>query len=501
MIPPCIYDKKTFWHDLIIMFLMIPLQMFTRGNGFLLLVPFALLSLIRKRPDRLLFWIMLSIALMMGNNQLMPKGAFFYLGQRFLFLVIGLSAAVSIVARRLCPQVTPLLLIVPYILYAIIPSMQGWSPIISLLKIVLFSVVFMAYFGLSNMVANEERTDMTKFRSVFLAFAVFYIVGSMVLLPFPAYGQLTGEEYEEAMLNGQQVVSLFKGISMHSQALGPVIAFINLLLVSDMLFTLKRGNKLYSTLILCGFLLIYKSSSRAGMASFIAGVTFMAWEAMRARGIGSRWKGKIVSFFMVMFVVGLMGVIVVPSFRNGVARFALKYNPDAKAGDVTLEAMTATRQSLIDESLFYWHQKPMIGNGFQVSYEMQFRDTGRWTSLLSAPIEKGVWVTAILEEGGVVGMVLIVFFIVVAGFMLLHRKAYIGLGMLFTLFVSNMAEFTMFSMSAMGGFIWALIFIGSAFDALRIRDEQRGGFMPYMGMPPPMPYGIPPPMGISYYGR
>jgi O-antigen ligase len=434
---------------------------------------------------------MLSIALMMGNNQIMPKGPFFYVGQRFLFLVIGLSAVVSIAARRLCPQVTPILLIVPYILYAIIPSMQGWNPIISMLKIALFSVVFMAYFGLSNMVANEERTDMTKFRSVFLAFAVFYIFGSMVLLPFPAYGQLTGEEYEEAILNGQQVVSLFKGISMHSQALGPVVATINLLLVADTLFALKRGNKLYATLILCGFFLIYKSSSRAGMAAFIAGVVFMAWEAIQARGIGSRWKGKITSFFMVMFVVGLMGVVAVPAFRDGVARFALKYNPDAKVGDVTLEAMAATRQSLIDESLFYWRQKPIIGNGFQVSYEMQFRDTDRWTSLLSAPIEKGVWVTAILEEGGVVGMILIVMFIVVAGFILLRRKAYIGLGMLFTLFVSNMAEFTMFSMSAMGGFIWALIFIGSAFDALRIRDEQRGGFMRPMGMPLPM--GMPPP--------
>ena len=253
MTPTCIYDKKTFWHDLIIMFLMIPLQMYTRGNGFLLLVPFALLSLIRKHPDRLLFWIMLSIALMMGNNQITPKGPFFYIGQRFLFLVIGMSAAVSIAARRLCPQVSPLLLIVPYVLYAIIPSMQGWSPIISFLKIALFSVVFMAYFGLSNIVANEEQTDMTKVRSVFLAFAVFYIFGSMALLPFPAYGQLTGEEYEEAIRNGQQVVSLFKGISMHSQVLGPVIAFINLLLVSDMLFALKRGNMLYSTLLLCGF--------------------------------------------------------------------------------------------------------------------------------------------------------------------------------------------------------------------------------------------------------
>lgn len=55
---------------------------------------------------------------------------------------------------------------------------------------------------------------------------------------------------------------------------------------------------------------------------------------------------------------------------------------------------------------------------------------------------------------------------------MLKRKAYIGLAMLFTLFVSNMAEMTMFAMSSLGGLIWSFVFIGASLDAVRIRKDK-----------------------------
>lgn len=485
-----LYDKKTFCIDLLILVLMIPLQMFMRGNGFLLVLPFALLSLARKRPEVLFFWIMLSIALMTGNGFLMPKSFSFYLGQRFLFAVVGVYGAMSMFARRQCFQIKPLLFFLSYIIYAIIPSIQGWAPVVSILKLILFTIVFFAYFGLSNMVVMDVRTDIRKIRSVFLAFAVFYIIGSFILLPFPAIGQLTGEEYEAAILQGRQVVSLFKGMAIHSQALGPILAFIIILLFADMCFYLKRNYKLYDLLIFIGALLIYKTSSRAAMATLILGLLFVAWEMMRARGIGTKWRSKVISIFMVLSMIGLMLIIAVPTLRDGAARFALKYKGDAITDDVTMENMTSSRQGLMDAALFHWRKKPLIGNGFQVSDQMLNFDSNDWRHLISAPIEKGVWVTAVLEEGGGIGFALICMFIITVGFIMLNRRVYIGLAMLFSLFVSNMAEFTMFSMSGMGGLIWALVFIGCVFDAVRIRDEQRHGGMFPMGLPQPYP---PPP--------
>jgi len=74
------------------------------------------------------------------------------------------------------------------------------------------------------------------------------------------------------------------------------------------------------------------------------------------------------------------------------------------------EEMMATRQGLIDRAMYNWRKKPLIGNGFQVSDEMQYEHRKGFADYLSAPIEKGVWISAVLEEGGVIGLSLFCFF-------------------------------------------------------------------------------------------
>jgi len=141
----------------------------------------------------------------------------------------------------------------------------------------------------------------------------------------------------------------------------------------------------------------------------------------------------------------------------------------------------STRQFLIDEQMMHFRQSPMVGNGFQVSADMAYFKSTSWLSYLSAPIEKGVWVTAVLEEGGVIGLTILVFFFLSAGLALLRRGAYTGLSIFCALLVSNMAEFTMFAMSAMGGYFWAMVFIGVAIDAARIREDAERQRMLWRG--------------------
>lgn len=132
----------------------------------------------------------------------------------------------------------------------------------------------------------------------------------------------------------------------------------------------------------------------------------------------------------------------------------------------------STRQAIVDRQMENFRASPMVGNGFQVSEAQIGLRNATWKELLSAPVEKGVWVTAVLEEGGAIGFVILVGFFLTAGMLMLKRGAYTGLSVLAVLLVSNMAEFTMFSMSAMGGLFWAMVFIGTAMDAARIRRDQ-----------------------------
>ena len=467
------FDPQVFKRSCIVLIVVMLLQKFTGGAAYALLLPWILMSITQRNPEKQIFWILLTITMMMGNGYFMPKGGVFYIANRLVLGVFGVIGFMQLAGQRKSPLLTPFLGLIVYLLYMFIPSQTGYSPIISNLKLILFIVIFLAYFGVANTVVSSPAVDVRKLRAMLLAMASFFIIGSVLVLPFPGISQLSGEAYAEAVKSGQSLTSLFKGMTMHSQSLGPVICVIFTFLFADLVFNVRKWNRFYVILLsLCPFL-IYKTSSRAGMVSFVLGILFVGWCAMLDRRIGVRWRAQVLSKLWLVAIVCVVAVVAVPGVRDGVVRFALKYNREAKADDFTMEAAMGTRQLLMDQQMANFHRKPALGNGFQVKAEMQGFQANSMLSLLSAPVEKGVWVTAVLEEGGGIGFLIFSTFVVICGFTLLSRKAYTALSCFFVLIVSNMAEFTMFSMSAMGGFFWAFIFIGGALDGVSQRNQNR----------------------------
>ena len=88
----------------------------------------------------------------------------------------------------------------------------------------------------------------------------------------------------------------------------------------------------------------------------------------------------------------------------------------------TFENVLSSRQGLIDHAIKNFHESPWIGNGFQVSEKQKDMRIVSWKQLLAAPIEKGVWVVAVLEEGGIFGMALFCLFLLIAFYCLLSRQ-------------------------------------------------------------------------------
>ena len=173
-----------------------------------------------------------------------------------------------------------------------------------------------------------------------------------------------------------------------------------------------------------------------------------------------------------------VAVATIPDARQGMVNYALKYSNDDHAKFST-EEMMATRQGLIDRAMYNWRKKPLIGNGFQVSDEMQYEHRKGFADYLSAPIEKGVWISAVLEEGGIIGLSLFCFFWITAFFSLWAGRFYGTASLLLSLVIMNMAEFTIFSMSGIGGFIWCLVFMMAILEGWRVDSERIGyGLMP-----------------------
>lgn len=444
---------------------------FTEGKGFVLIAPFVLAALFMQKVDKLVFWLILIAASPSINAYFMPKDSIFSLTYRGLMVVIGMYGSLLFLSRGTSKYVTPIFGLFMYLAYMFIPSASGWAPMISFLKLFLFVSFFMATAYTANEAIARKKMDMKVFRNSILAFAFFYIFGSLLTMPFPGISYMNAEE---AIKSGTAVTSLFKGVTLHSQTLGMVIAFWVVFLYADLIYHIKRSDKLYIVLLLCGMFVLYKTSTRTAMGTVIICVMISSWYMLNMRDIGSRWRGKVISGLLTFLACASLATLILPGLRNSVIKFALKY-ADEGAGEIQFntEYALSTRSFLVEQQMENFHKKPAIGWGFQVSEEvaeMAARSTGL---ILSAPVEKGVWVTAILEEGGVIGELIYVAYMIAALVVLTMRKAYMGATIFWAIHISNLGEFTMFSMSGVGGMWYVFLFLALAFDAKRIAGPKQ----------------------------
>ena len=450
------------------MLFLVAAMKFTGGAGFVLIFPFLFYAFAKNRMDLLVACLIITSIVTMGNGNFMPKDAVFSLANRGLYILVGGVMFFQMVGSQAIRMTTPFLSLFAYLFYMALVSSVGWSPLVSYLKLILFTTVFLAYFFTAN-AAVKRHTDPAKLRSAMLVVASFLIFGSVALLPFPELATLSADFYVRQGLP-IPAGSLFTGVTFQSQALGPLVSIFASVLLADLCFSVGRMDKLYGALLLCTPILIYKTGSRTAMGTYLAGLFFVLFIFMCARTSRQRatWKLKVLNIaFLAGFLLSVL-VVATPGFRQSALNFAYKTGTtDIQEEQRGFDSLISSRQGLIDESMANFHASPWIGNGFQVNRAMADREIRSWKQLLSAPIEKGVWIAAILEEGGIFGMALFVLFIIVSLSLALSRRAYIAAAALFVFLVMNLGEFDFFAMSSTGGVAWGIIFIAAALDAQR----------------------------------
>ena len=466
-----VYDKALLMRGLLGLLLLCVAMKVTGGAGFLIIFPFVILGF-SKNKSGLLFWCLLATtALTETSHIIATKGSIFALANRSIYILVGGVMVLQLISLRSSKMLTPLLALLPYLAYMAIVSSVGWMPVISYLKLFLFFIVFMAFYSVSSALQHYQL-GIQELRSIFLCFASFFILGSVALIPFPSISIMSAEHF--FLTHGYYPTEgLFCGITWHSQTIGPLVAIFNVILLADLLFAIRKWDKLYIILLLLSPILIYKAGSRTAMGTYLAGICFVSFVFMCANGIGARWKNNVLS---ILFMVGLLGgcaFMATPSLRQSAIQFIFKTRGNEIAAEhQTFEHFTSSRQFLVDHAMENFRESPWIGNGFQVSSAQKDMKVSSWKQLISAPIEKGVWIPAVLEEGGVFGMILFCLFILLAFYLLLVRHAFIGVSGLFVLIISNFGEFTIFSMSGTGGLLWAIIFMALAMDAARLRQDR-----------------------------
>lgn len=465
------YQTKTVVMYLLAILLLCGAMKLTGGAGFVVLILVLIGALAKNSMRGIFFCLLLTGVVTFTNSFIAPKDMVFSFANRIVYLLASVVLGLKALTVRRSPLLTPFFALFGYCAYMGVVSSAGWAPLISYLKLFLFVVTTIAFFSVAKIyIVEEERAS--GLRNIVLAIALFWVLGSLCLIPFPGIAKVGAQQAIEQGLP-VSAMGLFTGITNSPQALGPLLAAMSAILFADLLFVLKRWDAIYIAVLLGIPVLIYYSSSRTAMGTYLVGMFFVVMCFLFSRQLHSTWKAKAMTVLFGVFLVGGVCFVVSPQIREATARFALKYvAKDAKL-EITSENLLKTRQGLMDEALENFSESPVIGNGFQVSKVMEQREINDISDFLSAPIEKGVWITAILEEGGIIGFMLFLIFLILAFSTLLSRGAVSASAVLIVLVVSNFGEFSMFSMTGMGGIMWALVFTALVLDAARIRDNRR----------------------------
>lgn len=468
-----IYDTRFYFFCLCLFGLLCLLMKMTGGVAFGLLFLFILVGFSRNKTEMLFYCLILTTLITMTNGFFVTRGLSFSVMNRMVYILIGGVMVLQMVSLRKSNILTPMLSIFYFIVYMAITSWGGWQPIISILKIVLFTITFLAFYSVASATAVRQNVSFLRLRSILLACASIEILGSTCLIPFPRIGVMDGMEF--FLKNGYVPEgSLFMGMTLQSQALGPIVAVLSSILLADMLFTLGRWHWLYLLMLGCSAVLIYKTGSRTAMGTWLFGLAFVGFIFMCAKRVNRRWKSNALGVLTGLGLSAGVVLLAMPQSRAKALSFMYKtHGAEVAEENRGFDKLISSRQGLMDHAIANFQGSPLIGNGFQVSEKMQTYQIVSYKQLLSAPVEKGVWVTAVLEEGGIFGFLIFLAYVVYVGFSLFKSQAFVGLSAFVVTLVANLGEFTFFSVSGMGGVFWAFIFIALVIDIQRNKVAKK----------------------------
>lgn len=409
--------------------------------------------------------------LIVVNPMLLPKESVVW-GLAIRFGTMAIAFCMCIGAARLHGRHRlPFGGIIPFLLSACIGSATGWWPMVSYMKLLNYFVFLLGiWLGTQNL-QNRPR-DVHVIRAMFFAMAVFLIIGSVVVWPFPQVSYATGLRWilqeqgvEAAVAAHREMIAeggktLFCGITNHSQALAPILSLSLAWVLCDMLFVEKRVRWLHVLLIVLALPMLFMTRSRVAFTTLVATLVMINFYTVRKIMIPIQVRRHLGRLMLAFIVLIATAACVLEVKDNTVSKW-LRKTQDVQSDTRTLkEAMTESRMGLMEMSLYEFRRNPVFGSGFQVAEYSRDRQGSRHGLVLSASIEKGVLPVMVLGETGIVGEVLFVLFLISFYMTAARRKLYVTITMFTLLLVSNLGEASFFSPGGIGSILYILTVVG-----------------------------------------
>lgn len=457
---------KQVFRQLLVICGVILLSRFTKNWGFIFVALYGVACCLKHKIGQSLVIFLLLSFLPMLNPFIMPRYSQFAMIARLSSLLMALALFVAGVQRQ-GPHRLPLDLLYLYLFLVAVSSLQGYAPLISELKIINFSFLILAIaIGTQNL--HRAPNDILLLRNTYLAIILFTIYGSLLTLPFPHIAYLTSLRFvliNDGLEAAHDVAAawgnrlLFCGTTAHSQFLGPMSSCCLGWLLCDMWLVEKRWNPLHVVLMLPIPIIAYMTRARIALLTLFVAVVASVFLCLPRTRLSPRKRRRFYGA-VCLALCALFFTALIAEFTNHTISRWLRKTEDVTADDRALgDALTQSRQGAIVENLIDFQRNRLLGSGFQVSRKME-ADSGRPTSVFSAPIEKGLLPLMVLGESGLIGSAVFILFLI-SFFTICRVKRYAATMTLFIVFLTtNMAEATFFSPAGSGGVFWSLLVVG-----------------------------------------
>ena len=413
-------------------------------------------------------WTILTMAVTL-NSIIVPKSGM-VLG---LLLRVGpllIAFATILVARSGVRDKLPIGSLSLYLIAQVVSSMNGLVPQVSFLKLFQFFAFFFGlWLGTGTLAGNFE--ELKRMRVFFLSLILVLVIGSIISYPFPAIsystslraftlGKNESVEYIYNELVQAGGVMLFSGITDHSQTLAPFLSIMLIYVASDMIFIERRVTTLQTAMIFVMFIMLFMTRSRTGLFAVAASGFIMVSYIFKKIYIPNDLKRRLHSAMVLGGIVMLIALAVMEVRSQTFSKWLRKTNDIESDSRSMSEAITETRQGLIDQCMYEFRKNRITGIGFQVSEQVKDLYSQNSGLLLSAPIEKGLLPLMVLGEGGIVGALL--FYIFVFSFIsgCIKKKYFVSLLLFIAFFGTNIGEASFFSPGGPGGVMWAFFALG-----------------------------------------
>jgi hypothetical protein len=278
----------------------------------------------------------------------------------------------------------------------------------------------------------------------------------------------------------------FQGITNHPQTFGPILAPLTALFTGLYLFYPDLENRWVGPLALLGWGGMYLSLSRTSMFAAVLALGLAVGVGLMFRG--ATWGGEIGRAFgrpeiiLATLLILSLSAVQWTSIQQEVTEVVFK---DQGTTSVT-ETLQESRGGLMDRSMGNFWRAPITGIGFGApSNPVRFArsvERGPLGLPIRATVEKGFMPTAVLEETGIIGALLV---LVLLAFLVVPVARYgslVAFWVLSTALLLNLGEMIFFTMGGNGLYLWLVM--GFCYCWSLTRSDQKSR--------PPVRHGVPP---------